>query len=263
MSQAQSIVCPVCQKRYGWKPELADKKVRCACGQVMFVPPPAEQDDLLDLAPEPTVSAPAKPASTRDSVSDAIRTRMGIIPGKTSETREKERQLADRAAAEAKTQFSALRDVVVPIILICIGIGLLFAEAMIYTKSPLSFTHAAPIVMARIVLSVVLVGGGMFLARALLDVNIVHDLRPSLLRIFGIALGPSALYGILTFSMGDVGGSALGVILTVAVYAILFAWLLQLDTRDTAICVLMTWILIAGVNYLAFKFHGLKSDAWF
>jgi hypothetical protein len=37
-STPTSIVCPSCGKRYGYKPELAGKRVKCKCGGVIGVP---------------------------------------------------------------------------------------------------------------------------------------------------------------------------------------------------------------------------------
>jgi hypothetical protein len=55
--------CTSCGKTYTWKPELAGKKAKCKCGNVMMVPaappaPPEEEDGLYDLAP---ADEPPKP----------------------------------------------------------------------------------------------------------------------------------------------------------------------------------------------------------
>jgi hypothetical protein len=52
-----TIQCPGCQREYPWKPDLAGKRVKCTCGQIMDVPaiaPKAEVDELYDLAEDPT-----------------------------------------------------------------------------------------------------------------------------------------------------------------------------------------------------------------
>lgn len=44
MASEAKFACPACGKRYGWKPEIAGKKAKCKCGEVMSVPasaPPA------------------------------------------------------------------------------------------------------------------------------------------------------------------------------------------------------------------------------
>ena len=70
MSQAQSnsISCPFCNRQYNWKPELAGRRVKCKCGNVIAVPDaaPSEESaddiygvgevDLSDLPPPPVAS---------------------------------------------------------------------------------------------------------------------------------------------------------------------------------------------------------------
>lgn len=58
-ASGSKFTCNACNRAYSWKPELAGKKVRCKCGQVLAVPqalvasvpPPApELDDMYELA---------------------------------------------------------------------------------------------------------------------------------------------------------------------------------------------------------------------
>lgn len=69
------FACEGCGKRYRWKPELAGRKVRCKCGQIMRVPQqsPGEEQareyeiDLADLEPradqgQTSSSPPSSPA---------------------------------------------------------------------------------------------------------------------------------------------------------------------------------------------------------
>jgi hypothetical protein len=74
MAQQSKVVggkfsCAACGKQYAWKPQLAGKKAKCACGAAIVVPhatvappipAPAPADyDLYDVAPPPAVVAPA------------------------------------------------------------------------------------------------------------------------------------------------------------------------------------------------------------
>src|SRR3954468_2807033 len=72
--------CSACKKQYRWKPELAGKKVKCKCGQVMTAPaePPAKEPDpdaLYDLAddapPSPKKAAPPAAAAAPSQQADA------------------------------------------------------------------------------------------------------------------------------------------------------------------------------------------------
>src|SRR5207248_7346812 len=49
--------CESCGKNYRWKPELAGRRAKCKCGAVLVCPqaePGKVEDDLFDLAPDPT-----------------------------------------------------------------------------------------------------------------------------------------------------------------------------------------------------------------
>src|SRR5947207_5517475 len=77
--------CESCGKSYRWKPELAGRKAKCKCGAVLVCPqtePGAVEDELFDLAPDPT---PAKPKPRAVVAAQAV-----VIPS------------ADPAAAMAK-----------------------------------------------------------------------------------------------------------------------------------------------------------------
>src|SRR4051794_30652218 len=86
--------CSACQRRYTWKPELAGKRVKCKCGEVMRVPQrspaeeaadadalPPDMADLADLAVStgtpaddamtPPPIAPARPATAAKGAKSA------------------------------------------------------------------------------------------------------------------------------------------------------------------------------------------------
>jgi hypothetical protein len=110
--------------------------------------------------------------------------------------------------------------------------------------------------------STALIVGGIFLCTVAFDVCILGKFTRSIVRICGIALAPSALYGILSYAIGDVAGSTAGTVASILAYTLLFHFLLNLDWKDTGICVLVTWILITAVNYAAYKVQGAQTGAW-
>jgi hypothetical protein len=60
-----AVICPLCQRQYAFKSELAGKRVRCKCGQVMTMPqPPPAAEEVYDIVKEP------EPVST--PVSDVV-----------------------------------------------------------------------------------------------------------------------------------------------------------------------------------------------
>lgn len=251
MSTMGSVSCPGCGKRLD--APLAGQTVTCVCGRIVHVPAAAPVDDLLDLAPDPAPAA-ATPATktNRASVNEAIRTRMGIIPGKTGETRERERLEESRRLEEERTKPNAIRDTYIPIALIAAGVCLSFYEVMLNYKIG-SIGSALPFVLGKQSLSILLVTGGMFFAQTLMDVTFAHGYMQNLLRILAIAVGPCSIYGACSGLGGDLAGPAMGTFLSLIIYSILYWKLLQLDMKDTAICVLTTWIMVAGANYAIFR----------
>lgn len=69
----QQFACGQCGKKYTWKAELAGKKVRCICGHVMTAPqapaPEPEQEDLYDLADDPSPRNPPASPTTQSQAS--------------------------------------------------------------------------------------------------------------------------------------------------------------------------------------------------
>src|SRR5262249_42975164 len=58
------FACPGCGTRYTWKPEIAGKKVKCRCGQVMNAPatePGSTTPKPVAPDPKPAASAPKPP----------------------------------------------------------------------------------------------------------------------------------------------------------------------------------------------------------
>src|SRR5438105_1170669 len=71
-STSPKFPCPSCGKQYTWKPALAGKSAKCACGALVAVPataPEAVIEDIYDVAFE---AAPAvKPSITKTAVAAA------------------------------------------------------------------------------------------------------------------------------------------------------------------------------------------------
>jgi len=288
-----TFACPACAKRMKWREEIIGKRARCKCGQISVVPRspveidstrsgghddgmpagPGQQlrqesmseglpDDPYAIAPEPThqvedeTVAAAKPVihitnqALKDKLASLPRTRIAPL-------------LDENPDDEKAMEDSLVRDVIVPVGLIVIGLGLCFYEAMYASSKPVnSMAAALPSVVVRLGLAIGLMLGGMFVATQFFDVYFFGTFKKSILRIIGIAVGPAAIYGILSYQIEDVGGSALGSIVAVAVYATLFRWLLRTSAASTAVCTIVTWALITFANYMAFKAQGMKSDSW-
>jgi hypothetical protein len=256
------VACGACGKRYTWKAALAGRKVKCACGNVILVPA-AESDDPHDeyeLAAAPAEPQPARPASGVSA--DVVLNRLGRIPAPKPLAPDPEKLAADRKL-QKRMEPNLWRDTAVPMMLLGAGLALSFYEAMHGSRRPPdSMAAAAPLVAIRAIASMVLCLGGILLATTCFDVCLLGSFRSCMLRLCAIAVAPSAVYGVMCYAIGDVAGSATGTLLAVSLYAVLFYFLLKLDVKDTAICVIVAWILVTGVNYLMYRLQGAQQNSW-
>jgi len=273
------VLCPSCGKQFRWKPELAGKRAKCKCGGVIAIPappapaPPAGDEDEYDIAPTaapvvPRSTAPAQPAAPADSqpglspaAAAAVLQRLGRTAAEVP--RAKERLLDDGPSVEEAFKPSILRDFVLPSILILAGVALSFVEAMKAGQTPApTIAAAVPIVAMKLVLGVVLVLGGMFLSVVVAEVCFIGPIPLTAFKLTGIAVGVASVYGLLCYALGDTAGAAAGTFAAVALYGLLYWLLMRLDLKDTAICVIITWILVTAANYIAYKIEGASKDSW-
>jgi hypothetical protein len=256
------VACGACGKQYTWKAALAGRKVKCACGIVILVPA-AESDDPHDeyeLAAAPAEPQPARPASGVSA--DVVLNRLGRIPAPKPLAPDPEKLAADQKLKKMMEP-NLWRDTAVPMMLLGAGLALSFYEVMHASRRPPdSMAAAAPLVAIRAIASMVLCLGGIFLATTCFDVCLLGSFRSCMLRLCAIAVAPSAVYGVMCYAIGDVAGSATGTLLAVSLYAVLFYFLLKLDMKDTAICVIVSWILVTGVNYMMYRLQGAQQNSW-
>jgi hypothetical protein len=224
---------------------------------VILVPSLESDDphDEYDLAEEP--EEPVAPC-----VADVVLNRLGRIPVPKSTEPDPEKVAADEQLRKMMEP-NVWRDIAVPMMLLGAGLALSFYEVMHASqRPPNSMAAAAPLVAIRAVAGMGLCLGGIFLATACFDVCLLGSFRGCILRLCAIAVAPSAIYGVMCYAIGDVAGSATGTFTAVALYGVLFYFLLKLDLKDTAICVIIAWILVTAVNYLMYKIQGARQDSW-
>jgi hypothetical protein len=266
------ILCPSCGKQFRWKPELAGRRARCKCGGVIAIPaepaPKVEAEEAdYDFAPaEPQAPARNVPASAdRPGLSPAaaaeVLQRLGRATAEVP--RGSERLLDDTPSVEETFRLSVLRDVVLPSLLIVAGVALAFVEAMKAGPNPAPTVAAAmPVVAIKLALGVALVLGGMFLSVVVAEVCFIGPVGLTALKLTGIAVGVASVYGLLCYALGDTAGAAAGTFASVALYGVLYALLMRLDLKDTSICVIITWIVVTGANYIAYKVQGWRTESW-
>lgn len=285
------IACTSCGRKFRHKPELAGRTVKCPCGSTILIPRPptpggatGEDGGEYDFA-EPVVKR--APAVASPSVAGAAAPAVGLgappgaadapLPQAASTTaatgpviradlppQRRGLKPEERKCEHEPAPTSTIGDFVIPAILILLGIGLRFVEVLapFATKDPMAFGPGSGAVATKVFLSVVLMLAGMWVAVQVMEVCFVGDMERTCLKLISIAVFPGAIYGILSHAGGEPYGAMLGTFVSLAVYGLLFALLMRLDVKDTGICVIVTWIMVTGANYAAYRFEGLVRDAW-
>jgi hypothetical protein len=268
------ILCPSCGKQFRWKPELAGKRAKCKCGSVIAIPaephpaPSPADEEEYDIGPAPQAAKPqAAPVHMEQqpglspAAAAAVLQRLGRTTAEVP--RAKERLMDDGPSVEEAFKPSIVRDFVLPSILILAGIALAFVEAMKAGQTPAPTVVAAiPVVAMKLVIGVGLVLGGMFLAVVAAEVCFIGPLWLTAFKLTAIAIGVASVYGLLTYALGESAGAAAGTFAAIVLYALFYLLLMRLDVKDTAICTIITFILVTAANYLAYKIEGARKDSW-
>jgi hypothetical protein len=268
------ILCPSCGKQFRWKPELAGKRAKCKCGSVIAIPaephpaPSPADEEEYDIGPAPQAAKPQaapvhmeQPPGLSPAAAAAVLQRLGRTTAEVP--RAKERLMDDGPSVEEAFKPSIVRDFVLPSILILAGIALAFVEAMKAGQTPAPTVVAAiPVVAMKLVIGVGLVLGGMFLAVVAAEVCFIGPLWLTAFKLTAIAIGVASVYGLLTYALGESAGAAAGTFAAIVLYALFYLLLMRLDVKDTAICTIITFILVTAANYLAYKIEGARKDSW-
>ena len=217
----------------------------------------ADPPDGGVAAAPPEVGMPA-------GVQQALLNRLGAMPRKSETKRALDgRRDARDAELEEMLRPSTTRDVVVPVAVILVGIALCAVQVRSYSHEPLYGTgDLLAAVMLKVTLSAGLMVAAMWFACTALDVNFMGSFNRAILRFAAIAVGPCAVYGILSHG-GSVGGALLGTLVSVALYAVLFQGLMRTSLKDTGVCVAITWIFVAAAQYFADKIEAARTGALF
>jgi hypothetical protein len=63
--------------------------------------------------------------------------------------------------------------------------------------------------------------------------------------------------------IGGINGNIAGPLVSIAFYLLLFMLLFRLPMSDQVTCVMLLWIMRAGVAYLIFRYEGYKNGSEF
>ena len=260
------VGCPGCGKTYRWKAELAGRKVRCKCGQVMRMPADApgaalDDSDGYDLA-SPEESAAAAPTASRcpscgqdikpgtvvcincgynlqtgAKIQTAVATDAdgSNAPAESPEAQAQlERSEHDEHEEEMLYKEATRKNLHIPLALVVVGVGINFTRLL----QDNSFLESSMAIGIELILTVPLMLMSLIVAAKLFDIA-YGELGPAILKLVAIAFAPGAFVQLLMmFTGGGIVMLIVGLLLSVVLYWWLISWLFGLDANETVLTVL-------------------------
>lgn len=287
------FACPYCGRKKVWKPELAGKQGKCACGQIIMVPrtPPggaaepepfllreSGDDEELKLAPEPprpvrrppvAAAAAAPVAAEHDDPSGGSTTAVAAPPARPTPKIQVDptklmghKRLTREAPVDDSFKFSLVRDGVLPAILIVVG-AVLSVTAGAYQGDQrwLGIEHVLGPVTLNVATGLGLVVAAVFAASAMGGICFREPFGLIIYKLCAIALAPGALGQLSQAYIGGFNGDMAAVFVALACYAALFCLLFKMSAADRVACVALIFIIRSGVAYLIFRLEGAKQGS--
>ena len=286
--------CPGCGNQKVWKAQYIGKRAQCGCGHILVVPTephtlpkaPASFEEAFEAAEssaessEYSVSAPStkgektarsssafvappvmierEEADGSVSTVDAgtrklIKSDVGALPYRKGLQRE------ERPAA---FELSALRDYVLPAVLIAAGIAICLVDGMYQgdnTWKPMSAVASS--VMINMIASVALAVGAVFAASAMGGVAFQEPVPIIIYKLCAVALAPGAVGALAMHWIGGINGDMAGTFVGLGCYFLLFMLLFRLSMSDQVVCVMLLFIIRTGVAYMIFRMQGAKQNS--
>jgi hypothetical protein len=154
---------------------------------------------------------------------------------------------------------SQIRDVVLPIGLIAAGLIAAAVDAVHSTGNPGATlaSVAGPLILNIAVglgLAVTAVLGGSALAGIAFD----GPMWQNVLKLCAVALLPLPMGSMAGRAVGGINGDIVSSLVSVGLYFAVFWAVFKMAWSDRTVCVLLIWIIRAGVAYAMFKLAGLQ-----
>jgi hypothetical protein len=264
--------CASCNRSYAWKPEIAGKRAKCKCGNVMTVPdqapappaPPEPQadDGMYDFAePAPTKSPPkTAPKAASPSLPSFARTnaaRAAAVPGAAAPAAAKPAPLNYQRGPTDREKFLASDEVLVdrrrdyhaPIALLVTGVLLYMSYYTIhYSLGPAGIlTTGIGLIIVTVLETAALVGFAFVVAgplgvsfgsvgTAILKLAATVVLCDGIITVFDAAM--LKILGV-NFGGGFFGFGAFGLPIVVLTYLCCFIYLFSMDPGDARTVVMV------------------------
>jgi hypothetical protein len=227
-SEIRRFSCDQCGKSYRWKPELAGRKVKCACEHVIVCP---SDEDLYDLAPK---EAPAPPAA---AVPVALPYRSATHdPGPVDQ------HFPNRTI-----------DLHAPLWLIGCSVVIRVAGALWMSRIPEASVSVALFrVGAEMIIGTIVMLAGVLAAAKFRGIQL-GSFWVAILKLSAVSIAPSAVTTLLTPMLGFIpfGGLILWAI-GFATYFALLGTFFDLDESDTWYCVMVIFVINVAIYFIFF-----------
>ena len=248
MGVKQTFACSKCRAKYPWSAEVIGKVAKCACGSVLKVPAApedtaAESGAAAPASAKPAVAAVAAPRTSMMGDQTTAVDRLFSAPDADALPEDVEAELAGlEQFAEKQSSvavYDDVRDRKVPVGLLAVGGMLMLAQVLVqvirYDESLVGSIIGSVLGVA---INVVLMLVGVVLASKLGGINF-GELKPALLKLTGIFIGPIVLGELVTQALGDNAAVAiLGNACAILACWFLIYYLFALDGQQTMLCVI-------------------------
>jgi hypothetical protein len=231
--------CDNCQRRFRWKAELAGRKVKCPCGQILTTPPCAPADeplyDLVDTSENSADPIPNAQPSSANPTAHPLSYRS-----------------APNVASPDHNLPDKVRDVQAPLALLTAGIFIQCVSALLESRHgivPTSAFAALAWVGLELMLNTIVMVPAVFIAARFRAIDFGR-FPTALLKLAAIAIAPGAFGTFIYFFIQVVPFSGLiAAALTFVFYFTLIGFLFDLDQSDTWYCVCVIFILNLAIYF--------------
>jgi hypothetical protein len=224
------FTCDACGKAYRWKPELAGRRVKCACGHVMTAPdaPPAEEEELYDLVPE---NEP-KPAMKVTVVEHPISPPKPFKPGDAVSYARRETPHTDLAVDQYFPD--RVKDLYIPLGLIVAGTIIDVAMYVFSGSRGASLIRGLAAVGIYMIAHTVIMLATVFIVAKVRGISF-GPVPTAILKLCGISIGPGAIGSLIGLVLGfiPIFGGLIGWLAGFILYFACIGALFDLDESDT------------------------------
>ena len=248
MEAAGQFACETCGRKYKWKPSLAGRRVKCACGEEMICPaaPPADGDDLYDFAPPEARTAPTHAAAASVATSSvAAQSHAPSSPLQYQNPR-------DRGVTESGSEYFPDKtiDYHLPLALIAGG-TLIEVVAALYrgSHSRAGFAPYLTDVGLQLVVGTATKLLAVFIAARFRGIEL-GKLPTAIMKLAAISIAPGAAFTLLSPALAVIPfGILLGLLGQFILYFALLGTLFHMDESDTWYCVCVIFIINVALYF--------------